>query len=507
MSVSAQIASTVLNTRAAAAGPTSPIISSAPSSRNGDALRRPQEKNESEEDAGWRRNQNPNILVYEKMEKIVSQMQCETDGIPIRTVKSFMSKIPSVFTGQDIIAWITTHFRLSDSNEALLLANRIASHGYFFPIDDHILTVRNDSSTYYRFQTPYYWPSKSWSPENTDYAVYLCKRTMQNKTRLELADYEAENLTRLQKMFSRKWEYIFMQAEAQSKVDKKRDKQERKILDTQERAFWDVYRPPPGSVNTTELDIKKVWRMNKYNHNPETKKVQNKPEDLKAVEKRLRVEASHLRSRVEKCTIRITKCAETYAEHFNLFHDYDYFLVIPEHSNPWISDTTDFWDSVVITEKRVRSWSFSCWDLLKDPQGHDHFLAFLEKEYATENLLFVEAVWKMKKLSQKDIADECRRIWHRFLENGAELLVNVDSKSRKITELNMESPDRWTFDVAAAHLYYLMTSDSYSRYLRSSHYKDFLDNTKKKNSRTFQLPKLSSAKLNLVSSCNSTATT
>lgn len=41
---------------------------------------------------------------------------------------------------------------------------------------------------------------------------------MQNKTRLELADYEAESLARLQKMFSRKWEFIFMQAEAQSKV-------------------------------------------------------------------------------------------------------------------------------------------------------------------------------------------------------------------------------------------------------------------------------------------------
>lgn len=36
---------------------------------------------------------------------------------------------------------------------------------------------------------------------------------MQNKTRLELADYEAENLAKLQKMFSRKWEFIFMQAE------------------------------------------------------------------------------------------------------------------------------------------------------------------------------------------------------------------------------------------------------------------------------------------------------
>ena len=49
-------------------------------------------------------------------------------------------------------------------------------------------------------------------------AVYLCKRTMQNKQRLELADYEAENLARLQKTFSRKWEFIFMQAEAQAKL-------------------------------------------------------------------------------------------------------------------------------------------------------------------------------------------------------------------------------------------------------------------------------------------------
>lgn len=79
-------------------------------------------------------------------------------------------------------------------------------------------------------------------------AVYLCKRTMQNKARLELSDFEAENLARLQKMFSRKWEFIFMQAEAQSRVDKKRDKLERKVLDSQERAFWDVHRPVVSGV-------------------------------------------------------------------------------------------------------------------------------------------------------------------------------------------------------------------------------------------------------------------
>lgn len=78
---------------------------------------------------------------------------------------------------------------------------------------------------------------------------------MQNKTRLELSDYEAESLARLQKMFSRKWEFIFMQAEAQSKVDKKRDKLERKVLDSQERAFWDVHRPMVSCIKAIKFIV------------------------------------------------------------------------------------------------------------------------------------------------------------------------------------------------------------------------------------------------------------
>ena len=35
--------------------------------------------------------------------------------------------------------------------EALHLAHLLSAHGYLFPIDDHILTVKNDN-TYYRFQ-------------------------------------------------------------------------------------------------------------------------------------------------------------------------------------------------------------------------------------------------------------------------------------------------------------------------------------------------------------------
>jgi len=34
------------------------------------------------------------------MEAIVERMQDEASGVPVRTVKSFMSKVPSVFTGK-----------------------------------------------------------------------------------------------------------------------------------------------------------------------------------------------------------------------------------------------------------------------------------------------------------------------------------------------------------------------------------------------------------------------
>lgn len=94
---------------------------------------------------------NPNHLVYSKMESIIERMQDENTGVPVRTVKSFMSKIPSVFTGCDLILWMIKNLDVDDQYEALHLAHQMASHGYLFPIDDHMLTVKNDN-TFYRFQ-------------------------------------------------------------------------------------------------------------------------------------------------------------------------------------------------------------------------------------------------------------------------------------------------------------------------------------------------------------------
>ncbi|KAM9297486.1 regulator of G-protein signaling 7 isoform 9-T9 [Morus bassanus] len=401
-------------------------------------------------------DESPNMLVYRKMEDVIARMQDEKNGIPIRTVKSFLSKIPSVFSGSDIVQWLTKNLSIEDPVEALHLGTLMAAHGYFFPISDHVLTLKDDG-TFYRFQTPYFWPSNCWEPENTDYAVYLCKRTMQNKARLELADYEAESLARLQRAFARKWEFIFMQAEAQAKVDKKRDKIERKILDSQERAFWDVHRPVPGCVNTTEVDIKKSSRMrNPHKTRKSVYGLQNDirshspthtpaPETKPPTEDELHQEIKHWQMQLDRHRLKMSKVAES--------------------KEPG--------------QQRVKRWGFGMDEALKDPVGREQFLKFLESEFSSENLRFWLAVEDLKKRPIREVPARVQEIWQEFLAPGAPSAINLDSKSYDKTTQNVKDPGRYTFEDAQEHIYKLMKSDSYPRFIRSSAYQELLQAKKK----------------------------
>ncbi|KAM9382672.1 regulator of G-protein signaling 7 isoform 9-T9 [Phaethornis superciliosus] len=385
-------------------------------------------------------DESPNMLVYRKMEDVIARMQDEKNGIPIRTVKSFLSKIPSVFSGSDIVQWLTKNLSIEDP------------------------------------------------------AVYLCKRTMQNKARLELADYEAESLARLQRAFARKWEFIFMQAEAQAKVDKKRDKIERKILDSQERAFWDVHRPVPGCVNTTEVDIKKSSRMrNPHKTRKSVYGLQNDirshspthtpaPETKPPTEDELHQEIKHWQMQLDRHRLKMSKVAESLLAYTEQYVEYDPFLVPPDPSNPWISDDTTFWELETSKEpgqQRVKRWGFGMDEALKDPVGREQFLKFLESEFSSENLRFWLAVEDLKKRPIREVPARVQEIWQEFLAPGAPSAINLDSKSYDKTTQNVKEPGRYTFEDAQEHIYKLMKSDSYPRFIRSSAYQELLQAKKK----------------------------
>ncbi|KAJ4949338.1 hypothetical protein JOQ06_020853, partial [Pogonophryne albipinna] len=382
--------------------------------------------------------------------------------------------------GSEIVQWMIKNLDIEDQVEALHLGTLMAAHGYFFPISDHVLTLKDDG-TFYRFQTPYFWPSNCWEPENTDYAVYLCKRTMQNKARLELADYEAESLARLQRAFARKWEFIFMQAEAQAKVDKKRDKIERKILDSQERAFWDVHRPVPGCVNTTEVDIKKSSRMK--NPHKTRKSVYGLQNDIQ-----LQEQIAFWQLQLDRHRLKMSKVAESLLAYTEQYIEYDPFLTPPDPSNPWISDDATLWELEASKEpgqQRVKRWAFGIDEVLKDPVGREQFLKFLESEFSSENLRFWLAVQELKKRPIREVPTRVQEIWQEFLAPGAPSAINVDSKSYDKTTQNVKDPGRYAFEDAQEHIYKLMKSDSYSRFIRSSAYQELLQAKKKKSKNLF----------------------
>ncbi|CAF1576147.1 unnamed protein product, partial [Didymodactylos carnosus] len=364
---------------------------------------------------------------------------------------------------------------------------------------------------------------------------------MQNKTRLELADYEAENLARLQKLFARKWELIYMQAEAQIKVDKKRDKVERNVLDSQERAFWDVYRPAPGCVNMTDQDIKKLMRrktssicLHSSSHSLSSNRrtsstsatapasalaaaanrnlitltaslfssvspssavvrpTQPPPPALHECDETQEIdnlvhEIEFLKHRIERRCLKTSKVCENYINYYEQYTEFDPFMTQSEPSNPWISDSVDLWEmekfgSREISSRRVKRWGFSIMELLKDPVGRDHFWKFLDKEYSSENLRFYEACIQLRfHIPQKDVANKVKEIYNEFLSPGAYYSINIDQRIMNITKKNINNyPNRYTYDEAQEHIFNLMTRDTYNRFLRSELYRELLIGGKKK---------------------------
>ncbi|XP_064609323.1 regulator of G-protein signaling 7-like [Liolophura sinensis] len=409
----------------------------------------------------------PRSMVVSKMENIIKSMQHPETGIPVRSQKMFLTTIPCAFTGYDLCDWLMDHLDIEDSPEALHLANLLCQHGYFFPITDvKNLSVKDDGS-FYRFQSPCYWPSHNPDPDNVDYAIYLAKRTMRNKQKHGLEEYEQASFNKLQKMLCDKWEFIFMQAEEQVRLAKDRKKGERVVVDSQERAFWRVHRPPPGQ-------IKHLQQAPQRNIQPSQMAARRKKNiDL------LRRELAYLSLSMARPRLKVSKAVESFNVRFEMYKEHDPALSQPQPSNPWITDDVTFWELEADliefpTERRVKRWAFGFYDLMSDPRGRIEFEQFLQKEYSQENIRFWKACEQMKITSLSKVPHLADKIYKEFLAAGAPCEVNIDCRTMDKVLENLKKPSRYTFEAAQHHIYMLMKKDSYSRFLRSEDYKNLL---------------------------------
>nr|AON96632.1 regulator of G-protein signaling 12 [Bicyclus anynana] len=419
-------------------------------------------------------------LAFDKMEALIKEMQDPEIGVPVRSQKLFLTVIPAAFMGCDLIEWLMLRFKSLESTnvDALTLANQLCQHGYFFPVNDSKNLVVKDDSSLYRFQTPYYWPwqgprvagagssAPTLGPDNVEYAIYLVKRTLRNKQRHGLEDYEQEALANLKKNLAAKWDFITMQAEEQVRLAKERKKGDKVVSDSQERAYWRVARPPPGVPSALE-------------HCPVPVRTRQ-PKPKKRTIQQVTREIEHLKASLDRTRVKTSIALEALMAYSETFAAYDAMLTPPQPPNPWISEDTLFWqiNSPIVevpSEKRVQRWALSIEELVSDPTGLQEFTSFLRKEYSHENIRFWLAVMDLRRSSTKQIPKKLGDIYEEFLKPGAPCEINIDGATAERVTEGIRSGSRYALDHAADHVYgLLLKKDCYPRFVRSDHFQRLL---------------------------------
>ncbi|GLV35945.1 uncharacterized protein CBL_09837 [Carabus blaptoides fortunei] len=407
-------------------------------------------------------------LAFDKMEGLVREMQDPENGVPVRSQKLFLTSIPSAFMGYDLIEWLMERLGIEES-EALNIANQMCQYGYFFPVSDSKNLVVKDDSSLYRFQSPYYWPWQQRTPDNVEYAIYLAKRTLRNKQRHGLEEYELEALNNLRKNLQNKWDFITLQAEEQVKLAKERKKGDKIVSDSQERAYWRVYRPPPGFVSSLEQC-------------PVPNRNRNGSRQRRRTLEDCRREVDLLKNSLSRTRIKVSQALESMVQYVETYAEYDPLITGTQPSNPWVSEDLTYWQLnnplvELPTEKRVRRWGLSMEECVSDPTGLNEFTAYLRKEYSHENIRFWMAVNDLRRSSQSQIQRKVSEIFEEFLAPGAPCEINIDGKTMERVHQELKQPTRFTFDAAAEHVYtLLLKKDCYPRFIRSEHYKNLLAN-------------------------------
>lgn len=66
-------------------------------------------------------------------------------------------------------------------------------------------------------------------------------------------------------------------------------------------------------------------------------------------------------------------------------------------------------------------------------------------------------------------------LYREFLEPGAPCEINIDGKTMEKVQQGLKNPSRFSFDLAAEHIYMLLLKkDCYPRFIRSEHYKNLI---------------------------------
>ncbi|XP_076852617.1 regulator of G-protein signaling 9a isoform X4 [Brachyhypopomus gauderio] len=401
----------------------------------------------------------PRMACLKKVEALLIEMQDPKSGVNSSEQKLSVTSIPHVIAGKDIIAWITSHMKV-DTQEAQAVGTMLVAFGFIYPLQDPKKLILKADGSFYRFQTPYFWPAQKWKAQDTDYAIYLAKRNIRKKGILD--EYEQERYEKFYKWLNHKWDFIVNQAKEQNRAGKQRTKADRVVFDCQERAYWIVHRPPPETHSAMDYGVDRLFDPNA------------EEEKTSYYYRRIII---FTQQAIMRPKVKSTVSLGALVKHMTTYQTHDPFLAPCFPSNPWQTDDDAYWtlnmpDVDLPTKMTVERWSFSFLELLRDPCGRANFRLFLKKEFSGENLAFWEAAEELKWGAASAISEKAETVFKMFLAPGAPRWINVDGRTMALTVKGLQCPHRYVLDAAQTHIFMLMKKDTFYRYLKSPVYKD-----------------------------------
>ncbi|XP_076852613.1 regulator of G-protein signaling 9a isoform X2 [Brachyhypopomus gauderio] len=437
----------------------------------------------------------PRMACLKKVEALLIEMQDPKSGVNSSEQKLSVTSIPHVIAGKDIIAWITSHMKV-DTQEAQAVGTMLVAFGFIYPLQDPKKLILKADGSFYRFQTPYFWPAQKWKAQDTDYAIYLAKRNIRKKGILD--EYEQERYEKFYKWLNHKWDFIVNQAKEQNRAGKQRTKADRVVFDCQERAYWIVHRPPPETHSAMDYGVDRLFDPNAEEEKTSyyyrriiifTQQAIMRPKvkstvSLGANPWQTDDDAYWTLNMPEVCQ---PEPAERNKQKAQGKQDGVVWSTVPQPSprgppdstrsapSPHLLQCSELFEPCIVdlpTKMTVERWSFSFLELLRDPCGRANFRLFLKKEFSGENLAFWEAAEELKWGAASAISEKAETVFKMFLAPGAPRWINVDGRTMALTVKGLQCPHRYVLDAAQTHIFMLMKKDTFYRYLKSPVYKD-----------------------------------